>query len=337
MRTVIVNILFLLGIVNLYAQTPSFNFESLSFPSGFYEGQDCIAPQYSVSANNLNDKECEVRLYFHDAFGRQVGVNEGKKDSSGRTYSGRTFTAADTARNTTARTGSGKSNNSASSTSGNKGNAESQNNLIHSNTYYYTGIFSSGGAVERRMDPGPPVNVKIYTDRILFAPFLYRRSGYETYSGLKCEKYVAVDANGKNMPENYLLRYGTELTEFTILNIMGFTTSTQSQIEEGLPPASGGRRTYTPSNTQTYTQTSPSNSTDNYVRQPKVCGLCKGTGIFGKNYAAKYSFSKKTKMHRLRGLGLYSSSSHESLMQWKGVRIRGSRALKLEIIDVKVI
>lgn len=178
--------------------------------------------------------------------------------------------------------------------SGNKPASSKQANKeqpLYENTYYYTGAMDSGSGLVQACDAGPAQKVKIYSDRILFGNLLYRLNGSYLFDGSYYPKYEAVDANGRNMPNKFLLRNGTELAEILVLNIMGFQTKTLSLINEGYPPVktnvSPGYTPSTPSTASPSTQPAP--------RQPKRCGLCNGTGHFGKQYAAQYSYSQKVR------------------------------------------
>lgn len=179
---------------------------------------------------------------------------------------------------------SGKSN----STSSKQVNKEEP---LYESTYYYTGVMDSGTGLVQACDPSPAQKVKIYKDRILFGNLLYRFNGYYNFNGLQCPKYEAVDDNGNNMPNKYLIRANTELAEILELDIMGFRTKTMSLINEGMPPAknnvSPGYAPSSPSPAYPSTQPTP--------QKPKQCGLCNGTGHFGKKHAAIYSYSVKVR------------------------------------------
>lgn len=165
-------------------------------------------------------------------------------------------------------------------------NTTDGNKPIYESHYYYTGVMSSGGQVSA-MNPLPAENVKIYADHIQFGRnFLYRLNGTYRLNGIVYQKYEAVDGQGNNMPNNFLLRDGTSLCEVTLLNILGFTTTTVSFINEGFPPQT--------SQSAASGNYSPSQSTTVQPRQQTArtpCTYCNGWGKVFSSFNNVYTYS----------------------------------------------
>lgn len=165
------------------------------------------------------------------------------------------------------------------------------NQPLYESHYYYTGVMNSGGQTTQTMNPLPAEHVKIYADRIQFGRnSLYRLNGTYRLNGNVYPKYEAVNAQGNNMPNKFLLRDGKALCEVTQLNILGFTTTTISFINEGFPPQSSQSIQSSPS----YRSNNNTQGTSQQQNVRRKCSLCNGWGKWKIVYASQYSGAKQT-------------------------------------------